>query len=64
MISLDNTGRWFRCPNCLNYSTIPMECCGEMMVEEHEEDGTVEENPDDSLIINCDENNLEFEEDF
>ncbi|AKM82028.1 MAG: hypothetical protein UT28_C0001G0217 [Berkelbacteria bacterium GW2011_GWE1_39_12] len=42
----NNIGKWFRCPNCSNYSLTPMECCGENMVEEHEE-----EVENESLII-------------
>jgi len=28
------TDKWYHCPTCLNYSLTPMECCGEQMVEE------------------------------
>lgn len=27
-------GKWYKCPHCWNYSTIPLECCGERMIEE------------------------------
>jgi hypothetical protein len=32
------TGRWYHCPTCWNYSVRPMECCGENMVEEADEE--------------------------
>lgn len=30
--------KWYYCPYCSNYSTQPMECCGENMIEVVEEE--------------------------
>lgn len=41
MVNLNVTTRdtkWYHCPQCWNYSIQPMECCGEFMVEEYEDE--------------------------
>lgn len=42
---------WFYCPYCSNYSTQPMECCGEKMIEVPNEDEKEEESQNRLILL-------------